>query len=108
MMSHVLDEAGFAAAGGPLEQHRQAGLVSGFEDLDFVADRQVVGRAMGVEVAHFGAFATALDTSVKSFQFNSHVMSIWRLRMTGRDALSHWMDCRRGDARPSRHHRLWY
>ncbi len=41
---HVLDEARLAAAGRALEQHRQAARVGGREDLDLVADRQVVGR----------------------------------------------------------------
>ena len=50
-MRHVLDEAGLAAAGGPLEQDRQARLVGGGEDFHFVADRQVERRRWRVEMA---------------------------------------------------------
>ena len=38
---HVLDEAGLAAAGRTLQQHRQARRVGGLEHLGLVADRQV-------------------------------------------------------------------
>jgi hypothetical protein len=40
---HVLHEAGLAAAGGALEQHREAVAVGRLEDGDLVAHRLVVG-----------------------------------------------------------------
>src|SRR5450755_1017556 len=40
---HVLDEAGLAAAGRPLQHHRQALVVGRGEDLYFVAERLIIG-----------------------------------------------------------------
>src|SRR5439155_23907126 len=40
---HVLDEAGLAAAGGALQQDRQAALVGGAEEGDLVPDGEVEG-----------------------------------------------------------------
>src|SRR6202451_3473856 len=48
LMRHVLDEAGLAASGRPLEQQRQSRFVGGGEDFHFVANRQVErGRGGG-------------------------------------------------------------
>src|ERR1700687_5707759 len=52
-MGHMFDEAGFATTSRSLEQHRQTGLVGGFENLDLVADREVVRGVMRVEMTAF-------------------------------------------------------
>ena len=57
LMGHVLDETGFAASGGSFEKDREAGVVGGAEDFDFIADRQVVGGVVWVEVPNLGSFA---------------------------------------------------
>ncbi len=69
-MSHVLDEAGLTAAGGSLEQHRQASLVGGLENLDLIAYRQVVGSVVRVEMADFRPFS--LHPSIELLQLNRH------------------------------------
>ena len=56
LMRHVLDEAGLAASGRSLEQHRQARFVSGGEDFHLVANRQVERCRGGVEMAYLGPF----------------------------------------------------
>ena len=61
---HVLDKAGFAAAGGAFEHHGHAHRVGGFEQLDFVGHRAVIrflGDAVGVQCfAHVGLHRSGL------------------------------------------------
>jgi hypothetical protein len=56
-MGHVLDETGFAAPGGSFEKDREARVVGGAEDFDFIADRQVIRGVVWVEVPNLGSFA---------------------------------------------------
>src|SRR5579872_5944211 len=99
-MRHVLDKARFAAPGWSFEKHWQTGFVGCFENADFVADRQVIGGLMGIEMTHFGAFAASLEASVESLEFNCHVSSV------SRKAVLRLLDSRRGGAGSSR--TLWH
>src|ERR1700732_1646268 len=76
MVRHVLHKACFAAASRSFEQHWETGFVGCFENTDLVADRQVIGSSMRVQMAHFRAFAASLEASVESFEFNRHVTSV--------------------------------
>src|SRR5689334_18039373 len=69
-MRHVLDEARLAASGRAFEEHRKARLVSGLEDFDLVADRQIVGGVVRVEMTDLGSFG--LHPVVELSELNRH------------------------------------
>src|SRR6516165_2740494 len=81
MMGHMFHEARLATPGRPLEEHRESSLIGGFENGYFVTDRQVIGRVVRIEMAHFSAFPAPLKACVKSFEFDRHIASV--LRETG-------------------------
>ena len=70
---HVLDEACLAAAGRALEHDGQALLVAGAEEIDLVADREVVGSvgAVGESERAHSVYNTVDGKDARSTSYGS-------------------------------------